>query len=564
MKLSRNARKLVALTLSAALVLGGVAVNGSSASAAKKATLKLSKKSAKIAVGKKLTLKVKKKNVKSAKVTWKSSKKAVASVSKKGVVKAKKAGKAKISATIKYKAKGSKKTKKKTLRCTVTVTKKSAVMASKTPVVTKGPDTSIAPTKSPSGNVTAAPTNTPGENVTAAPTNTPGGNATSAPTNTPDTTDSPDATIEPIVSGKWYSGTYTATLSKEGDNEATITSSSLDSNAAVRVKDAINFGTITNSDGKTQPALLVDCSKLVGTGMTTPGLKITANDKCNIMYTNNFATPSWGYKGTSNEYTTAFVAVDGYAVYLGDKNGDIELTVSLLDMKDLPSLTTTNIPADIALKAGSATEVELEYALRSYSYDSEAGRVFVRNADWTETPIADVTFTYDETTKKLTITSPANAQFDLFNTYIEYSRIFKNADGKKHTITQTFHHNDPTQFKSITLESDWTSGWCMKKAISAQSLTDAGLTAENLSGSKIIISFSGVSGSNLSIASGDATDAADPNYDGDKKLFGAWQTDNGPITFELTDKNAVLTDGILIGLSTGSIKSISLYIPSVS
>ena len=41
MKLSRNARKLVALTLSAALVLGGTAVNSSSASAAKKATLKL-------------------------------------------------------------------------------------------------------------------------------------------------------------------------------------------------------------------------------------------------------------------------------------------------------------------------------------------------------------------------------------------------------------------------------------------------------------------------------------------------------------------------------------------
>lgn len=231
-------------------------------------------------------------------------------------------------------------------------------------------------------------------------------------------------------------------------------------------------------------------------------------------------------------------------------------------MKDLPSLTTTNIPADIALKAGNATEVELEYALGSYSYDSDAGRVFVRNADWTETPITDVTFAYDGTTKKLTITSPANAEFDTFNTYIEYTRIFKNADGKKHTITQTFHHNDPTQFKSITLENDWNSGWCMKKAISAQSLTSAGLTADNLSGSKIVINFSGVSGSNLSIASGDATDAKDPSYNGDKRLFSAWQTDNGPITFELTGKNAVLTDGILIGLSEGNIESISLYIPS--
>ena len=191
MKLSRNARKLVALTLSAALVLGGTAVNGSSASAAKKATLKLSRKSAKLTVGKKLTLKVKKKNVKSAKITWKSSKKAVASVSKKGVVKAKKAGKAKISAVIKYKAKGSKKTKKKTLKCTVTVTKK-AVAASKAPVVTKKPEVSkapVVPTPTPGGEDptptpgTEDPTPTPG---TENPTPTPG---TEAPTPTPGTED---------------------------------------------------------------------------------------------------------------------------------------------------------------------------------------------------------------------------------------------------------------------------------------------------------------------------------------------------------------------------------------
>ena len=189
MKLSRNARKLVALTLSAALVLGGTAVNGSSASAAKKATLKLSRKSAKLAVGKKLTLKVKKKNVKSAKITWKSSKKAVASVSKKGVVKAKKAGKAKISAVIKYKAKGSKKTKKKTLKCTVTVTKK-AVAASKAPVVTKKPEVSkapVVPTPTPGGGDGNAPTPTPGGGDENAPTPTPGGGDENAPTPTPGT-----------------------------------------------------------------------------------------------------------------------------------------------------------------------------------------------------------------------------------------------------------------------------------------------------------------------------------------------------------------------------------------
>lgn len=149
MKLTKNARKVVACALSAALVLGGTGINGKSASAAKKVTLKLNKKTAKITVGKKVTLKVKKKNVKSAKITWKSSKKSVAKVSKKGVVIGKKAGKAKISATIKYKAKGSKKTKKKTLKCTVTVVKKNTV-ASKSPTPTKKPSTNTPSTETPS------------------------------------------------------------------------------------------------------------------------------------------------------------------------------------------------------------------------------------------------------------------------------------------------------------------------------------------------------------------------------------------------------------------------------
>ena len=46
MKLTRKARKMIALTLSAALVLGGTALNGSSAEAAKKPSLKLNKKQA--------------------------------------------------------------------------------------------------------------------------------------------------------------------------------------------------------------------------------------------------------------------------------------------------------------------------------------------------------------------------------------------------------------------------------------------------------------------------------------------------------------------------------------
>ena len=60
------------------------------------AATKLSKKTANIKVGKSKTLKLK---GASGKVTWKSSKKSVATVSSKGVVKAKKAGIATITAT---------------------------------------------------------------------------------------------------------------------------------------------------------------------------------------------------------------------------------------------------------------------------------------------------------------------------------------------------------------------------------------------------------------------------------------------------------------------------------
>lgn len=66
------------------------------------AKIKLSASSKTLTVGEKLTLKVKG-TKKKVKVTWKSSKKSVATVSKKGVVKAKKAGTAKITAKIKGK-----------------------------------------------------------------------------------------------------------------------------------------------------------------------------------------------------------------------------------------------------------------------------------------------------------------------------------------------------------------------------------------------------------------------------------------------------------------------------
>ncbi len=89
----------------AAMVLSTAPV----AAKAEAATVKLSQKKLTLNVGQKKTLKVKNTT---AKITWKSSKSAVAAVSKKGVVTAKKAGTTVISA----KVKGG-----KTYKCTVTV-----------------------------------------------------------------------------------------------------------------------------------------------------------------------------------------------------------------------------------------------------------------------------------------------------------------------------------------------------------------------------------------------------------------------------------------------------------
>ena len=304
MKLSRNAKKLVALTLSAALVVGGVVVNDSGASAAKKATLKLNKKSAKVTVGQKVTLKVQKKNVKSAKITWKSSKKKVASVNKKGVVQGKSAGKATISAVIKYKAKGSKKTQKKTLKCTVTVANKSAV-ATKAPA----PTTASTPTKAPGGNTTATtvPTTEPTAPTTTEPATEP--TATVAPTAT--ATTAPTATVAPTATATTAPGaTDTPDVSEEPDPTPTETAEPTEEpttepttepteesivcyywhgtladsetqNAFALSTTSTNMLNVSDGDPVYSPLFTVDVS-----GMEKPTIKVSGTDgyaECNIL-----------------------------------------------------------------------------------------------------------------------------------------------------------------------------------------------------------------------------------------------------------------------------------------
>lgn len=146
-----RSRKIMAVVLSAAMVLTGVSGSGITADAAKKASVTLNKKSVKVDVGKKVTLKVKKSGVKKVKsVKWTTSSKKVAKVSSKGVVTGVKKGTATITAKVKYVEKSGK-NKTKNLKCKVTVNKKAVKPTASTAV-------STAPAVSASaGAVSAAP-----------------------------------------------------------------------------------------------------------------------------------------------------------------------------------------------------------------------------------------------------------------------------------------------------------------------------------------------------------------------------------------------------------------------
>ena len=107
----KTCKKNIAIVLSFVLAAASIAMPSTESKAAK---MKLNKSSVTVAVGKKLSLKVK---GTTKKVSWTTSKKAIASVSKKGVVTGKKVGKATITAKV-----GAKK-----FRCKVTVKKSSKV-----------------------------------------------------------------------------------------------------------------------------------------------------------------------------------------------------------------------------------------------------------------------------------------------------------------------------------------------------------------------------------------------------------------------------------------------------
>lgn len=156
----RKWKQGVAVLTAAALVVTGITVPGS---AGAKAKIRLNKKKVTIKVGGKVILKLK--NAKK-KVTWKSSKKKVASVSAKGIVRGKSAGTAKITA----------KSNKKSYTCTVIVKEKRDSFVE--PDETEMPGTTV-PTAKPTGEPTKTPVN-PTSNPTKVPVN-PTGNPTKVP-----------------------------------------------------------------------------------------------------------------------------------------------------------------------------------------------------------------------------------------------------------------------------------------------------------------------------------------------------------------------------------------------
>lgn len=214
-------RKLLALFT--AVTLGSTLIPPSTTPAKAATTLKfnnISKNKKTMYVGSTFTIKT---NISKSKLTYKSSKTAIATVSKKGVIKAKKAGTCVIKVTAKL-SKSKKVTKKIKLTVKKKVTTKATASVKETalpltvvtaspnvtatPVATSKPTATVSVTNTPvvtkePSTVTTTPTTAPKETVTPRLTNTPTTSAvpTTTPTATPKVTSTPTVTTEPAVTG---------------------------------------------------------------------------------------------------------------------------------------------------------------------------------------------------------------------------------------------------------------------------------------------------------------------------------------------------------------------------
>ena len=274
--------KALSLLLAAALTVSSVAVNDTTADAAKKP--KLSKSKVSITVGQKYKIKLKN-GAKKAKVTWKTSKKSTVKIVKKSTkgkaafaqVKGVKKGKAVITASYKLG-----KSKAKTLKCTVTVKKAAPVNTTNAPATAAAVTTptspakntaSAAPSKAPENS--KAPEDTKAPDKTAKPSKTPKPTATVKPSAEPNPdlnpdvidimkltyldlaegivkTDNADGSVTLDFTGTSYKGArwYFGTAAADEDSEPVQKALNLENYSYVVVEGVNQAGVTADADGK--------------------------------------------------------------------------------------------------------------------------------------------------------------------------------------------------------------------------------------------------------------------------------------------------------------------------
>lgn len=194
--MKRKLKKTVCMSLVGVMTFTSIWGNDVTTQAASKPKkITMNKKKVTLEAGKTFKLKVKKVTPKKASkaVTYKSSKKKVATVNKKGVIKGKSAGTAKITVT-------SKKNKKVKAKVTVTVKKKQAITpsTSSAPVINATPAASSNPIQS----ANPSQSNTPAESTKPTESNTPAQSAEPIQSGTPTQSAKPDESSTPTQSAK--------------------------------------------------------------------------------------------------------------------------------------------------------------------------------------------------------------------------------------------------------------------------------------------------------------------------------------------------------------------------
>ena len=354
--LQKKTKRVLSLATALALVCTGISLPDSNvAKAAKKAKLKTKKISLKVGKKKKIAISGK---VKKAKYTFKSSKKAVASVSKSGVVTAKKKGNAVI--TVKEK----KKKKTKVIgKVKVTVKAVKAVTPSKPQ--TK-PNTAVS-SSSPSQATNAAPTATPLK-----PTATP----TSVPTPTPD----PNIFK---MEGEQVKPT-------DADTRATYT---LNSDGSVTVEAGWKYYAIAFES----PLNLNKVKSITIEGSASAGFRLSFGNKDGEYFIDHENLDSWVYPSAFNDSITIDLTEQNPSgkadwLFLGTKSDD-EVTFNIksisfkLGAENLENVNTDGLTEaikevgnnnPIAAQRFMADPYAIEYNGRVYVYgtnDSQSMRI---------------------------------------------------------------------------------------------------------------------------------------------------------------------------------------------